>query len=94
MADHIQSASSMGALLIPELLYIPADIKVHMLMPLHTHSISFNYIYHTIYTIFENALIALCIWYQNFGEPSLPVPIWYHKVVIPAQHRYQHDLCI
>jgi hypothetical protein len=29
MADHVQSASSMGALWIPELLYIPADIKVH-----------------------------------------------------------------
>jgi hypothetical protein len=66
----------------------------YMLMPLHTHSISFNYIYHTIYTIFENALIALCILYQNFGEPSIPVPIWYHNVVIPAQHWYQTHLCI
>ncbi len=65
----------------------------YMLMPLHTHSISFNYIYHNIYTIFENALIALCILYQNFGEPSIPVPILYH-VVIPAQHWYWTRLCI
>jgi hypothetical protein len=47
----------------------------YMLMPLHTRSISFNYIYHTTYTILENSLIALCIWYQNFGEPSIPLPI-------------------
>jgi hypothetical protein len=29
MADHVQSASAMGGLWLPELLYIPADIKVH-----------------------------------------------------------------
>jgi hypothetical protein len=96
MADRVQSAWSMGALSIPELLYIPADIKVHKIYVdaiAYTFNI-FNYIYHTIYTIFENALIALCIWYQNFGEPSIPVQIRYHKVVIPAQPRYQPDLCI
>jgi hypothetical protein len=57
--------------LIPELLYtISAGIIRYTLIPLHTHFISFKlYIYDAIYITFKNAMIPLCMWYQNFGEP-------------------------
>jgi hypothetical protein len=42
---------------------------IYVLIPLHTHSIYFHYIYDTIYTLFEIVLIPLCIWYQNFERP-------------------------
>jgi len=61
MADHVKSASSMGALLILELLYIPAD-KVHKIYVdaiTYTFNIFQLYISYHIYHIckcFDNIM--------------------------------------
>jgi len=57
-----------------------------------THSTSLDYIYHTIFTIFE------LLWYNYvYGikkklEPCIPVPYWYLLMVIPTQHWYRHKI--
>ncbi len=55
------------------------ESTIYILIPLYTHSISFNYIYDLIYTLLKNVVIPLCICYQNFGAHYIPVPGWYHK---------------
>lgn len=52
-----------------------------MLIPLHdTHSISFNYMYHTIYTMFKSVLMSLYVCYENYGKPYILVPIWWPNI--------------
>jgi len=79
----------MGALLTPELLCVSAGIRIHNIY-VNNIIYSFHILqYHTIYTLLKNDVITLCILYQNFGEPYIPVSGWYHKMVIPAQHWFE-----
>jgi hypothetical protein len=45
-----------------------------------THSISFNYMYHTIYTMFKNALMTLYTCYENFGKSYILIPILWTNI--------------
>jgi len=68
-------------------IYIPNVIKV---LKIYVDTIAYPfhilqlYIPYHIYTICKNDLMSICIWYQNFGTPYIPVLVRYQKVAILA----------
>lgn len=67
-----------------------------VILPLHTHSISFQFIPYHVYTQFLNALTPLCTWYQKFGETYIWVPDWYvglHDPAPTSNHPLQTQKC-
>jgi hypothetical protein len=67
-----------------------------VILPLHTHSISFQFIPYHIYTQFLNALTPPCTWYQKIGVPYIWVPDWYvglHGPAPTSNHPLQTQKC-